>query len=673
MNRFSTEGDRLCYRYCGEILWIEPWGSNGLRVRSTKSASMPVENWALLDRPEGVGLSRIEFADNGATLKHGDISVSVSHSGKLTFYNRYGRVILCEYFAEHAPALGIQAREFKPIPGGCWRLTCRFESLDPQEKIFGMGQYQQPFLNLKGTELELAQRNSQASVPFYVSNLGYGFLWNNPGVGRVTFARNASIWQMESTDIMDYWLTAGDTPAEILRSYVDATGSVPVMPEYALGFWQCKLRYHSQEKLLKVAREYWRRNIPLSVIVVDFFHWPFQGDWKFDPEFWPDPEAMIAELKELGIELMVSVWPSVDPRSENYNELKENGLLIHVEHGVPISLSFMGNTLFLDVTNPQARSSIWRKVKANYYDKGVKLFWLDVAEPEYATYDFDNYRYFMGPNVRIGNIYPLMYTKAFYDGLVAEGQHHVVNLVRCAWAGSQRYGALVWSGDIDSSFQSFRNQLAAGLNMGMAGIPWWTTDIGGFSGGNPDDPAFRELFIRWFEWGTFCPVMRLHGHRSPVQPLHDGKGNEIFPTGADNEVWSFGEHAYEICRRYIMIRERIRPYLRILMEQAHTDGAPLMRPLFFDFPQDHIAWDCEDEYMFGSGLLVAPVMQQGALAREVYLPEGAVWRNVWTGETLPGGKHLVVDAPLDIIPLFCREGAWMDFNTMINCKDNETV
>ena len=291
-----------------------------------------------------------------------------------------------------------------------------------------------------------------------------------------------------------------------------------------------------------------------------------------------------------------------------------------------------------------------------YYDKGIKTFWLDEAEPEYSVYDFENYRYYLGPNVQIGNIYPELYAKTFYDGMTAEGQENVINLLRCAWAGSQKYGALVWSGDIHSSFSSLRNQVAAGLNMGIAGIPWFTTDIGGFHGGNPDDPAFRELLIRWFEYGTFCPVMRLHGDREPHKPPMGSEGGAACVSGADNEVWSFGDEAYEILCGYLELREKMKPYITELMKAAHEKGTPVMRPLFYDMPDDPKAWEVEDQYMFGPDVLVAPILFEGARSREVYLPAGTEWTNYWTGEKVAGGQTITADAPLAQIPLFTRNG-----------------
>ncbi len=663
-SRFAKDGQRLCYGFDHEKLWIEPWGDDSLRVRATKGPAMPLEDWALLPDPRGGCKVDIDIADDGATISNGRISAHVTLFGKITVSDGCDRTILSEYVrnwddagAEYASALGIEAREFKPIPGGDYRLTMRFESLDARERIYGMGQYQQPHLNLKGTELELAQRNSQASVPFALSSLGYGFLWNNPAVGRVTFGKNITVWQAESTPGLDYWITAGESPAMIMERYTEVTGRVPMMPEFAMGFWQCKLRYQTQEELLEVAREYKRRELPVSVIVADYFHWPVQGEWCFDPVYWPDPDAMIRELKELDIELMVSIWPTVDYRSSNFREMRERGYLIRTDRGVRIAMDFQGNTVHFDATNPAARKYVWNKAKRNYYDKGVRIFWLDEAEPEYAVYDFDNYRYHLGSNLQIGNIYPLMYAQAFHEGMTEAGQRGIINLLRCAWAGSQRYGALVWSGDIKSSFDSLRNQIAAGLNMGLAGIPWWTTDIGGFQGGCPEDPAFRELLVRWFEWGAFCPVMRLHGDREPKQPQFGVSGGATCLSGADNEVWSFGDEAYEICRKYLFVRERLKPYIRDQMREAHEHGTPVMRPLFYDFPGDDEAWTHEDAYMFGPDLLVAPVMQAKTFSRTVYLPAGTEWINGWSGEAYSGGQTVEVAAPLDTIPVFRRRDA----------------
>lgn len=650
------EDNRLIYRYDRETIWIEAWGKNALRVRVAQNSGMDENDWALLtqeqDRPE------IEIKENRGIIKNGKVTARIGEDGQLSFFNDKGKILLEEYLrtedavGEKRSLLKVKAREFKPLTGGNYALTMRFESMR-HEKIFGMGQYQQDILNLKGTTLELAQRNSQATVPFLISDQGYGFLWNNPAVGSVVFGTNRTEWMAYSSRQMDYWITAGDAPAEIMRSYMQVTGKPPMMPEYALGFWQSKLRYKTQEELLGIAGEYHRRNIPLSVIVIDYFHWPNQGIWDFDRTYWPEPEKMAAELADMGIKLMVSIWPTVDSGCDNYAEMLEKGYLVSTDRGVRTQMQFLGNETFYDATNEEARQYVWNKVKQNYYEKGIHTFWLDVAEPEYSVYDFDLYRYSLGTNLEVGNIYPAMYAKGFYDGMKAEGDDKPLNLIRCAWAGSQRYGALVWSGDIHSSFASLRMQLAAGLNMAMAGIPWWTTDIGGFNDGVTEDEEFRELLIRWFEYAAFCPVMRLHGYRLPYEePMSSEIGGGMCDSGADNEVWSFGHKAYEILTYYINLREKLRPYIRSLMEKAHTDGIPPMRPMFFDFPEQKEAWEVEDAYMFGPQLLIAPVLYRGMKMREIYLPAGRSWIAVQDKQVYEGGQKITVKTPLESIPVF---------------------
>ncbi|RSL48790.1 hypothetical protein CEP53_009413 [Fusarium sp. AF-6] len=653
----------LVFKYDAEELWVQPWGPNAFRVRSTKSSMMPTEDWALL--PAQPVSPEIHISDDGAIITNGKAKVQISSLGKLILGNDRGTVSIEEYVRNRrdlldpkCSAIEVEAREFKGIPGTeSFRLAMRWESPDPNEKIFGMGQYQQPWLDLKGQDIELAHRNSQASVPFALSSLGYGILWNNPSIGRAVFGKNITTFEAYSTKALDYWIVFGDSPAEIVESYATATGKVPMMPEYGLGFWQCKLRYQSQQELLEVARQYKTRNIPLDVIVVDFFHWPKQGEWKFDPTYWPDPDAMVRELKDMGVELMVSIWPTVDKKSENYHHMLEHGYLIRTDRGVRTGLDFEGETIHIDVTNPKAREWLWSVVRKNYFSKGIKTFWLDEAEPEYTVYDFDNYRYFIGSNSTIGNVYPVEYAKAFYEGQQSEGQTNIVNLLRCAWTGSQRYGALVWSGDIASSWASFRNQLAAGLSMAISGIPWWTTDIGGFHGGDPNDPKFRELFVRWFQWGAFCPVMRLHGDREPRQPQQGTTGGATCCSGAANEVWSYGPEVYDICRKYIQLRESLRDYTRQLMRDAHEKGSPIMRPLFYEFPRDKRSWETSTQYMYGDKYLVCPVLDAGARTLEVYLPpleDESKWTHLNGCETYSGGQVVEVACPLDEMPVFAR-------------------
>ena len=657
------EGNKVYRRFDKELLCIEPWGKNSFRVRATQRYGFLEDEELSALLPQDEYEIKVYSQGTDTVIENGKICCEITRTGKLRFLNQDGKLLLEEYernrgMAEEGrkefnSALEIVPRTFEPhLSTDNFALTVRFEPV-AGEKLYGMGQYQEPYLDVKGCTLELAHRNSQASVPFVLSSNGYGFLWNNPAIGSVTFGKNVTEWRAKSTKQMDYWITAGDTPAEIEEAYANATGKVPMMPEYGMGFWQCKLRYQTQDEILEVAREYKRRNLPIDVIVADYFHWPHQGDWKFDKDYWPDPAAMVHELKEMGIHLMVSIWPTVDAESENYEEMEELGYLTRSETGKRIGQ--LGDACFIDVTNPAGREYVWEKIKKNYYENGIKIFWLDEAEPEFTAYEYEHYRYFRGADMEVGNIYPRDYARMAYEGMEKEGQENIVNLIRCAWAGSQRYGALVWSGDIDSSFRSLRNQLAAGLNMGIAGLAWWTTDIGGFHGGNIHDEKFHEVLVRWFEFGAFCPVMRLHGFREPFkEPLSSTGGGKCI-SGAENEVWSYGEEVYEICKKYMLLREKMRPYVKQLMMEAHEKGTPIMRPLFYDFPQDSKAWEIEDQYMFGPDLLVSPILEAGMTERTLYLPEGS-WRNINDGMIFEGSRMVTVAAPIDELPVFAKAG-----------------
>jgi alpha-D-xyloside xylohydrolase len=674
---FSIENGALLRIFAGERLLIEPWGQDGLRVRATMYPGFDQSHWALDTERPPPGMADIRIGDGrtSASIRNGEIVARIDPRGRIIYYNSAGDLLLAEYMrlrlgdmqagtgqidqqaiSYFNSALNIHPRTFTPQLGGDYSLHMRFES-NPVEKIYGMGGYQHGYLDHKGCVLELAQRNSQASVPFAVSSRGYGFLWNNPAIGHVSFGKNLTEWAARSTRQLDYWITAGQTPRHLIQNYAKVTGTVPMMPEYGLGLWQSKLRYQTQDELLAVAREYRRRGIRLDVIVADFFHWPKQGEYRFDPGYWPDPKGMIAELEAMGTNLMVSIWPTIDKTSTHFREMRDRGLLVRTHRGITTTMDFLGDTVFFDATHPEARDFVWQLVKKNYYDAGVRIFWLDEAEPEYSVYDFDNYRYHAGTDLQVGNIYPRVYAQGFYEGMSGEGQTDIVNLVRCAWAGSQKFGALIWSGDVDSSFDSLRNQLAIGLNMGMAGIPWWTSDTGGFHGGVNTDPLFRECLVRWFQFSVFCPVLRMHGDREPHgKPLSD-KGGGLCASGADNEIWSFGQEVETILIAYLQLRERLRPYLRAAMGQAHEHGTPVMRPLCYDFPDDEHAWQTEDAYMFGADILVAPVLYEGLRERSVYLPAGCQWLNHWSGEVSHGGQTLIVDAPLARIPIFLREGS----------------
>lgn len=652
MGSLKQQGNTIFYEAFGERAQLCPFGKNKIRFRSTAATAFKDENWNLIEQPSSD--FTIEMSENRAVLKNGKIQAEIFSDGSVNYYNQNGKELLSEYWPYEPNKIAYQhyGREYKHAGGGAYETWVYFKP-HYDEHFYGLGQDPNDCFDLKGCTTELSQKNTHVCIPFLYSSRGYGFLWNNPAVGRVETVKNHTLWYMNASSQVDYIVMAEDTPADIVRQLSDLTGKAPEFPAWAAGFWQSKLRYETQDELLDVAREYKRRGVPLAVIVADFFHWTQQGDWKFDPRYWPDPKAMVDELEAMGTKLVVSVWPTVHQKSENYAALAEKNELVRAENGTTAVSEFNDQTAFFDTTNPQARKDVWEIIRRNYYTFGIKSYWLDVAEPEMRPYRYENMSMYAGNGLEVSQIYSYYYAKMFYDGLKEAGETEIISLSRSAWLGSQRVGALVWSGDIPSTFDSLRHQIKAGLNMSLCGIPWWTTDIGGFIGGKPFDEEFRELLVRWFQFGVFLPVMRLHGARV----WEEGKGSKhpemLFGSGSENEIWSFGDTVYPILKSLIELREKLRPYVMSGMKQASNDGTPLMRPMFWEFPNDDRCYEIDDEYLFGADILVAPITQYGARSREVYLPEGE-WRLIGSDDIQKGKRTVLMDAPLNGIPAYVR-------------------
>ncbi|MEV1007159.1 TIM-barrel domain-containing protein [Streptomyces sp. NPDC049881] len=662
MVTFRTTDGVLEVRHRHEVLRIAAWGADSVRVRAAQYRIPAESHGALDDAPPPGGEPLITAEAHRATLVNGGLTVTVEHDTSaaypeplLTFSRTAtGEPLLAES-RQHFWMPG--ARSYQGNRSGAYGITAQFAAYDG-ERLYGLGQRTHGRLDVKGLGLDLVQRNAEVNIPFVLSSRGYGFLWNVPAVGRVEFGADATRWHAGQAREIDYWVTAADTPRGILGRYADATGHSPELPEWASGFWQCKLRYLDQEELLGVAREHKRRGLPMSVIVADYFHWTAMGDYAFDPAEWPDPRAMADELAGLGVKLMVSIWPTVSPLSRHFAEYRDRGLLTGTDQGVEVHQMIQDKGMatpmpvaFYDPTNPDTRAFVWDLVRRNYLEHGIDVFWLDASEPELAPAHPGNLVLHAGPGAEVANIYPRENARLFAEGMAAEGRGPTVLLSRSAWAGSQRYGAAVWSGDIPATWESLAVQVRAGLNVAVSGIPWWTTDIGGFHGGDASDPAYQELMVRWFQYGVFCPLFRLHGDREPRTPTGHAQ------TGGPNEVWSYGERAYGVIAEQLRLRERLRPYIQEQMRVAAAEGVPPMRPLFVDFPYDPAAWEVEDQFMFGPDILVAPVTEPGATERTVRLPLGRTWTDAWTGEVYAGGTTLTAAAPIERIPVFTTEGA----------------
>ncbi len=659
MKLFTQIGHALQRNDTDILIRIEPWGRDVIRVRTSLGPDIRDDLPDALV-PARKAAPKIKISGSEAEMANGNLRARFRADGEIEFTRvSDGKLLLHEKRDWDNRML----RHLRPLDGGLCHVETLFAARDG-EKFYGLGQYYHGLLNQKGAVLDMRQQNTKVSIPFMVSSEGYGFLWNNPALGRVELGANRTRWVADVAWQSDYLVMTGDDYAGIMARYADVTGHPPEFPRFASGFWQCKMRYENQEELMTAAREYKRRKLPLSVIVVDFMHWTRQGDWKWDKKYWPDPGGMIRELKSMGVELMVSVWPTVNQLSENFWEMFGARMLLKAKQGTAILNTFPDTPAvhdmnviyqspallsFYDPSNPEARKFIWDKLKKNYYDIGCRVFWLDACEPDIYPDHQENLRFFAGDAKTLLNRYPLYHQQAVYEGLQNAGEKEIITLCRSGWAGSQRYGAAIWSGDIHSTWQDLSRSIKAGLNMAMSGIPWWTTDIGGFYGGKIEDEGFRELLVRWFQYGAFCPIFRHHGFREPARA-------DIF-SGTHNEVWSFGEKAYELIVPWLHLRERLRPYVMRQMRLAHKQGLPPMRPVFFDFPDDPAAYDAEDQFLLGADLLIVPVTEAKQTKRKVYLPKGADWTCAWSGQKYPGGKTVTVPAPIERIPVFVRDGA----------------
>ena len=643
----SNIESKLVYKSDKETLVIEPWGQDGLRVRITPSPEVFDTAWALTE-PIEQSDATITINDEEAVIQNGKISASISdiltQSGYLQFFRHNGddkkTCILSEHdyvVTAHNPG----TRDFQIREDGLYYTQTDFAAKDG-ERLYGMGLNATGQVNLKGCVIDLYQRHVKHVVPFLVSSKGYGFLWNNPSLGRVEFANNRTRWVARGCKQIDYYITTGNSNAEIMEHYADVTGHAPVLPYWASGFWQCKNRYKTQKEFLDVAREFKRLGLPLSVLVIDFCHWKNTGDWKLDPEFWPDPEAMVQELDEMGVRIMISPWILVDKTNENFEPMKRQGLFTGAIDGKTDTVKFGAipgenpEKYCYDPTNPKSAAYLWSKWKENYFDIGIKTFWLDPCDDFHAIDEYDKVLYHIGPAIESHCYFPIAHQKNIFDGLHAAGEQEVVTICRSSWAGSQRYGAAPAAHDIMASFEHLHDYMLAGLNLAMSGIPWGAAEIGGFVSLDNTSDKFHELMIRWYQYGVFTPIFRTHS----VRP--------------NNEAWTVGGDTYKHIRAAIFLRERLRPYVMEQMELAAERGIPPMRPLFFDFENDPLAVEIEDQFLFGPDLLVAPITHYKKRNREVYLPNGIDWTDVWTKETHLGGQKINAEAPIEQIPVFMR-------------------
>jgi len=531
------------------------------------------------------------------------------------------------------------------------------------EHYYGLGQNQEGFLDHRGHRVDCwhdytATGGPSVCVPFMVTNYGYGIVWDNPSKTVIEPGFNEQTrWTSEVGDRVSFFVIAGKTLDEIYSGYRLLTGATPLLPKAAYGYIQCKQRYASQEEVLGVARGYRERHLPADILVVDWFYYTKMGEMDFAPDKWPDPAAMNRELHKMGFQTMISVWPRFTKGSRFYDLLLKNGWFEHLADGTPTDgLPYDRAGSDIDTTNPEAARWYWETIRNNIISKGFDAIWADETEPDLPP----NGSYFsIGPGTQYYNVYPLFHTASIYSGHLRDIHNRALILSRDAYLGAQRNGTMFWSSDIYPTWDTLKRQIPTGLDFTASGMAYWTQDIGGWQylpsehhpahaplldpsdarenvGGYDDYP---ELYTRWFEYAAFLPIFRAHGSR------------------LSNEVWSYGKQAEPILEKYLKLRYQLLPYIYSLAHNTYQTGAPYMRPLFMDFPGDPKVADVRDEYMFGPAFLVAPVTEQGATKRMVYLPAGADWFNYWTNERVRGGQWIQADAPIDTLPLFVRAGS----------------
>jgi len=670
---------------------VEPYGPNIVRISLSlrREDALAAPGYGIIAPPSASGWTAAN-TEVGDTLRSSRLVVTVSpESPKYVPTGTSGDI--AKFFNGSTPGVGLSIKtpegdslvqmqgwqmsvpnhkdgnadilyDRRPTDPSFFQIGASFAT-PPDEHFYGLGQNQEGNLDRRGHVLRCAHDYNAPSgqsvcVPFIVTNKGYGLVWDNPSATTVAFGFNDQVrWTSDVGQRVSFFVIAGKTYDEIYTGYRTLTGDTPMLPKSAYGYIQCKQRYSSQDELMAVAQGYRERHYPIDDLVIDWFHYTKMGEMDMDPARWPDPVGLNKQLHALHFHTMISVWPRFVPEDRYYATVMKNGWFEKLADGTPTNgLPYDRAGSDIDTTNPEAARWYWNVVKENYVAKGFDAFWADETEPDLPP----NGSYFhIGPGTQFFNVYPLFHTAAFYDGFRRDLSARALILARDAYLGAQHNGTIFWSSDISGNWDTLKRQVSTGINFVASGMPYWSTDIGGWqylpSRHTPERPAlldpsdarenighyddYPELYVRWFEYGAFQPNFRSHGSRP------------------QNEVWSYGKQAEPILVKYLRLRYQLMPYIYSLAHATHETGAPFMRGLFMDFGNDPKVADIGDEYMFGPSLLVAPVTEQGRISRTVYLPAGTDWYNFWTNERFRGSQTIVVDAPIDTIPLFVRAGA----------------
>lgn len=738
-------------------LVLAPLQDNAMRIRYVEGEVTELPEWVYVAQEKANVESNIEETAEKAVITLPLLKVDVDKQNhQLYVTDQAGKVV----FTAKAHELKAATVQDEPTR----EATLVIDS--PQDEyLYGLGQFQDGYLNVRGLTRRLTQVNTQIAIPFLLSNKGYGLLWNNYGltnfnptngevklqrasesgkavtvnvtsteggrretrrnnlfVGEITIPTDGQYtllldvgqkmarrhhlaidgetvidlsngWLPPTTSILidlkagTHQLTAelerGDNPTiyynkvedetvfhspvaecvdytvfvgsadEVIASYRKATGEVPMLPNWALGYIHCRERYHSQDELLENARRFREKQIPLDLIVQDWQYWGKYG-WnamQFDEEHYPDPAKMVADLHDMDVRLMLSVWSKIDPNSVVGKEAEANNY-------------YIPGTTWIDFFDKDATNFYWENFNNRLLQPyQIDAWWQDATEPE--NDDLEGRRIIKGtqPGERFRNVYPLKVSETVYEGLRKDDPNRRgMIFTRSGFSGIQRYGSVLWSGDVGNDWKTLRYQIAAGLNFVATGLPWWTYDAGGFfrPGDQYTNADYIERLIRWVQTSTFLPLMRVHGYMSNTEP------------------WNYGEDAERIIADYIKLRYRLFPYIYSEAARVSMQGYTLMRPLVFDFPTDEVALAQQNEYMFGASILVNPVTEKGVSNWNTYLPKhDAGWYDYWTGEKYSGNQWVDVAVDIEKIPVFVKGGSilpiGLDKQSVTEKKNNEPI
>ena len=659
-------------------------------IKSPEGVAYEKQSLSVIAKPEKVSF-KADIQDNKIVLNTSELSVSVdTGTGIVSYFSKDGKSLLAE-------KSGMQFIDFDDAGTKTYQVYQPF-ILDKEEAIYGLGQLQNGKMIQRNMTKNLIQGNVEDVSPFFQSTKGYGVFWDNYSPTLFTDNEVETSFRSEVGDCVDYYFMYGKDADGVIAQVRSLTGQAPMFPLWTYGYWQSKERYKSQEEVVDVVRKYRELGIPLDGIIQDWQYWGHNYLWNamdFQNPTFNNPQKMMEDVHAMNAHMAISIWSSFGPMTKPYRELDKKGMLFNFttwpQSGLeswPPNMEYPSGVRVYDAYNPEARDIYWQYLNDGIFKLGMDAWWMDSTESDHLDWkpeDMDTKTY-LGSFRKVRNAYPLMTVGGVYDHQRAVTlDKRVFILTRSGFLGQQRYGANVWSGDVASTWESFRNQIPAGLNFSLCGMPHWNSDIGGFFAGhynkswNDDsaskNPLYQELYVRWLQFGTFNPMMRSHG------------------TDVYREIYKFGkkgEPVYDAIEKMIGLRYSLLPYIYSTSWEVSNRQSSFMRALMMDFVDDRKVWDINDEYMFGKSILVAPIAhaqytpeavvkvseeegwnRDGAKktktdaavdfmetkSTNIYLPAGTLWYDFWTNEKHEGGKEITKETTLDVIPLYVKAGS----------------